>query len=114
MGSFTKWLYAILGAAITMGMVKFALDNPQEVVLDFWGYKTRPLAIWAVVLFSFIVGVLFCLPYILKEKWSRYRLRRQFAGKVEELTSELHALRTQPIESSSSEVNTKKDEMTDG
>ncbi len=98
MASFTRWFYLILGAVIAVLLVKFALDNATPVVIHFFDRETEPMPLWSVVIFSFGLGILFCIPYIIKEKIDRFVIHKRFNSKIESLKKELHLFRTQPIE----------------
>jgi uncharacterized integral membrane protein len=81
--------------------ITFAMENNEPVGLRYFGWESRPIPIFLIVLVSVLFGVLLAGFGFLFDQWSLKRALREKDGEIEVLESELRASRERerPIES---------------
>jgi uncharacterized integral membrane protein len=92
----------VLGAVVGMAVLLFALQNQEPVTLHYLStWQTQPIPLFLVMLASvasgFVIASLFGLAAYLRQR----KIIRQQRRTTADLQTELHSLRTLPIEAPS-------------
>lgn len=89
----------VLGVIVGIVVLTFAYDNTETVTLHYLlTWQTRPIPLFMVILASVGVGFVIAGLFALAAYRRQRRVIRQHLQKIGEMESELHTLRTLPID----------------
>ena len=89
----------VLGVIVGILVLTFAYDNTETVTLHYLlAWQTRPIPLFMVILASVGVGFVIAGLFALAAHRRQRKTIRQQRQKITELETELHALRTLPID----------------